>query len=148
MSRAKNKEPRRISGYNPFEAESKTETKIEHESEIELKDEIDNEIDSEFNGRIDNGINQETEIESVVESESDIGLKDGGVIDAGIKEIIDIDAYHKPKTKNRITTVYLEPEVQKVLRKLTKGKKGVQSKIVNDTLKKVFISNGWMKEEL
>lgn len=57
---------------------------------------------------------------------------------------INIDDYVTVADPKYMIGIYFDKSVAKVLRKLTRGKKGAQSRLVNDAVKKLFQDNGYL----
>lgn len=55
-----------------------------------------------------------------------------------------INKYLSVTEEKVLVGIYFDKSVAKVLRKISKGKRGVQSSIVNDHLKKLFQEYGWL----
>ena len=112
---------------------------IENNIKKDTEKEIENNIKNDIENNTQNNIENDSENNIKNESENEIKINSNK-----LDELLS----GKKKEKNKPTLLHLEPEVVKVLDRLSgvkKGRSGLKSQIVNEILKEVFRSKGLMK---
>lgn len=91
---------------------------------------------------VDETINAFVDVDKNATEDEDVDAVE--TINEDVAPAINIDDYITVADPKYMIGIYFEKPVAKVLRKLTKGKKGAQSRLVNDALKKLFQDYGYL----
>lgn len=121
----------------------KEDIKKENENSIvkDTNNDINNNVEKDTKNEIENDIKNENtkDIENNIINNTDNNTKNSSKLDELLSG--------KKEKKNIPTMIHLEPEVTKVLDKISgvkKGRSGKKSQIVNEVLKEFFRSRGLM----